>query len=129
MKKYTLVFLLAAFILGVGFTSDFAGVVGNYYGAKEDYSTELKLYDDSTFAYTATREFPFDVSEGNWVLKGDTVILNTTPCKNPDALNHVPVRTYHTFTDAKYVVKKNSLVPVINGKLVKDEAMDKEKQE
>lgn len=129
MKNYFRIVLVFISLGTFAFISDFNSVCGNYYGTKDDYSTELKLYDDSTFSYTATREFPFEVSEGNWILKGDTVILNTTPCKNPEALNHVPVRTYLTFTDAKYLVKKNSLVPLVNGKPVKGETMDKEKQD
>lgn len=101
----------------------FSEVCGNYYGEKEDYATELKLYDDSTFAYTAKREFPFQVSEGTWTLKNDTVTLNSIACPNPEALTHVPVRTYLLFTNAKYVYRKNSLLPIAKGKAVKSEIL------
>lgn len=117
--------LAALPLLLFSFTADFASVCGNYYGEKEDYATELKLYDDSTFAYTAKREFPFEVSQGTWTLKNDTVTLNSIACPNPEALTHVPVRTYLTFTNAKYVCKKNTLTPVAKGKAVKSEIMQK----
>lgn len=110
-------------LLFAGFTE----VCGNYYGEKEDYITVIRLYDDSTFDYTARREFPFEVSEGTWTLQSDTITLNSIPCPNPDALAHVPVRTYCTFVNAKYVYKKNSLVPISKGKAVKSEILLKEK--
>lgn len=103
--------------------SDFPEVCGNYYGEKEDYATALRLYDDSTFDYTAKREFPFEVSEGKWTLKNDTITLNSVACPNPEALTHSPVRTYLTLTNVKYVYKKNSLVPITKGKAVKSEMM------
>lgn len=109
--------------------TDFAEVCGNYYGEKDDYATEIKLYDDSTFAYSARREFPFEVSEGNWTLSNDTITLNSIECPNPEALTHVPVRTYLTFTNAKYVYKKNSLTPIHKGKPVKGEILLKEKEQ
>jgi hypothetical protein len=106
----------------------FADVCGNYYGLKDDYATEIKLYDDSTFAYTARREFPFEVSQGTWTLHNDTITLNSIPCPNPEALTHVPVRTYLTFTGAKYLYKKSTLIPVVRGKLQKGETLSQEKQ-
>ena len=123
MKIPTL--LAACSLLFLAFIADFTSVCGNYYGEKDDYATELKLYDDSTFAYTAKREFPFEVSQGTWTLKNDTVTLNSIACPNPEALTHVPVRTYLTFTNTKYVCKKNTLTPVVKGKAVKSEIMQK----
>lgn len=111
----------------LAFIPDFSEVCGKYFGGKDDYNTEIKLYDDSVFSYTASREFPFEVSEGKWTLVGDTVILNTTPCQNPELLEHVPKRTYITFTNARYLYKKAALYPVVNGKLVKSEILQKEK--
>ena len=122
--------LLATCVLGFGgyIVSTFAEVCGTYNGTREDYQTELKLYDDSVFEYTASREFPFEVSEGNWVLHGDTVVLNSIPCKNPEQLEHKPRRTYLTFTNSLYLYKKNTLIPVRNGKQVKIEGMSREKE-
>lgn len=118
-------FLLLLFIPFFVAFADFSEVCGKYYGEKDDYSTEIKLYDDSVFQYTATREFPFEVSEGTWILKGDTVILNTTPCTDSAALLHPPIRKYITFTNAKYLYRKNSLIPLNAGKLIKSEALIK----
>ena len=123
MRMVIPVFICALF--SFGFFTDFAEVCGKYYGEKDDYTTEIKLYDDSVFSYTATREFPFEVSEGNWILKGDTVILNTTPCSDPEALNHPPKRTYITFTNARYLYRKNSLVPLNGNKQLKDQILAK----
>lgn len=109
--------------------TDFAEVCGNYYGEKDDYATAIKLYDDSTFTYQARREFPFEVSEGTWTLSNDTITLNSIPCPNPDALTHPPVRTYHTFSDAKYVYKKNSLTPISKGKAAKGEILLKDSEQ
>ncbi len=119
--------LLFFFLFVFSFFADFADVCGYYYGEKDDFATEIKLYDDSTFTYSARREFPFEVSEGNWTLKGDTVVLTSVACKNPEALEHVPIRTYKAFTGEKYFYKKNSLTPVSNHKLIKSEILLKEK--
>ncbi len=107
--------------------TDFSEVCGNYYGEKDDYATEIKLYDDSTFRYTARREFPFEVSEGNWTLRNDTITLNSIACPDPEALTHVPVRTYLTFSNAKYVYRKSTLTPIVKGKLQKGEILSQEK--
>lgn len=119
--------LLFTSIFFLSFVADFSEVCGYYYGEKDDYVTEIKLYDDSTFKYTARREFPFEVSEGNWTLKGDTVILNSIPCPDPGALTHVPVRTYLTITGAEYLYRKNSITPIVKSKPVKSEILLKEK--
>jgi len=119
-------FLLVISLFFLSFISDFSEVCGNYYGEKEDYATEIRLYDDSTFRYTGKREFPFEVSQGNWTLKGDTVVLNSVPCPDPEALTHVPVRTYVLFTETKYFYKKNSITPVSKNKLLKGEVLQKE---
>jgi hypothetical protein len=124
MKVLIILFAFVFWLIG-----DFKEVCGNYYGEKDDYATAIKLYDDSTFSYQAKREFPFEVSEGTWTLSNDTVTLNSIPCPNPDALNHVPVRTYKVFTDAKYVYRKNSITPVAKGKAVKGEIMQKDTEE
>lgn len=121
------IIILVLFFPLLAFITDFADVCGNYYGTKDDYATEIKLYDDSVFKYTASREFPFEVSEGTWLLLGDTVVLNTTPCKDSAALEHIPRRTYVTFTNARYLHKKNSIIPIVNGKQVKSEILLKEK--
>ena len=108
--------------------TDFAEVCGTYTGEKDDYVAEFKLYDDSVFQYTGIREFPFEVSEGTWNLIGDTVILTTLPCKDPDALNRYPVRTYKTFTNERFLFRKNALIPIDhNNRLVKSESLQKEK--
>jgi hypothetical protein len=127
MKRTPLLFLSIVCFFLFAFTTTFTEVCGIYYGEKEDYATELKLYDDSTFAYTARREFPFEVTQGNWTLKNDTVTLNSIACPNPEALTHVPVRTYLTFTDVKYVYKADRLAPVVRGKLQKGETLSREK--
>lgn len=120
------IFYFSLLILLTSFT-DFSEVCGVYSGEKEDYIVELKLYDDSVFKYTASREFPFEISEGNWKLNGDTVVLTTTPCSNPEALQHPPIRTYISLTGKKYVFRKNTLTPVLaSGKLVKSEVLQKE---
>ncbi|MFM2017998.1 MAG: hypothetical protein RL007_1654 [Bacteroidota bacterium] len=115
--------LIAAALITVSF-HDYSSLSGTYVGTKEDYFTEIKLYDDSVFAYKATREFPFEVSDGKWLINGDTVILNSEPCANPELLQHPPVRTYKMFTKAKYLVKGNSLIPVSSsGKLQRGESL------
>lgn len=119
--------LLIVPLFFLSFVADFDEVYGYYYGEKEDYITEIRLYDDQTFDYTARCEFPFEVSEGIWSLKGDTVILNSEPCKDPERLTHVPVRTYKTIVNEKYFYKKSSITPIVNGKLVKSEILLKEK--
>jgi hypothetical protein len=119
------------YLLFLGILMSFSGaeeIIGVYSGLKDDYITELKLYDDSAFKYNAIREFPFEVSEGTWSLNGDTVCLITTPCTNPDALNRPPVRTYISLTGKKFLHRKNSLNPLsANGKLIRSEIMDKAK--
>lgn len=120
-------FLVIISLFFLSFIIDFSEVCGYYYGEKDDYVTEIKLYDDSTFKYTARREAPFEVSQGNWTLKGDTVILNSIACPDPAALTHLPVRTYLTFTDAKYLFRKNSITPIVKSKPVKSEILLKEK--
>ncbi len=118
------IFLLVLFS---AFT-DFTEVCGTYSGEKYDYIAELKLYDDSAFKYTALREYPFEVSEGTWTLNGDTVTITSSPCTDPGALNHGPVRTYIMFTNQKYLFKKNALIPISDkNKLVKSETLLKEK--
>jgi len=118
--------LTAAAFLAVSF-HDYSSLSGTYVGTKDDYYTEIKLYDDSVFAYKATREFPFEVSDGKWIIHGDTVILNSEPCANPELLQHPPVRTYKMFTKAKYLVKGNSLIPVSNsGKLQRGESLSRQ---
>jgi hypothetical protein len=124
MKKRYALLLLPVLL---AFTAGFDEVCGNYYGDKDDYTREIKLYDDSVFSYSARREFPFEVSEGTWLLKGDTVILNSTPCKDPEALNHPPFRTYRTITEEKYLFRKNTLIPLSGSKQVKSEILQKEK--
>jgi hypothetical protein len=119
--------LLFISVFFFSFIAGFSEVCGNYYGEKDDYVTEIKLYDDSTFRYTARRELPFEVSEGNWTLKGDTVVLNSIPCPDPAALTHLPVRIYLTFTDTKYFYRKNSLTPISRNKQLKGEILLKEK--
>lgn len=120
----TALILLAFAAFGV---HDYASLSGTYVGTKEDYYTEIKLYDDSVFSYKATREFPFEVSDGNWLLKGDTVILNSEECSNPELLQHPPIRTYIKFSNAKYFIKGNSLIPVSpSGKLTRSEALQKQ---
>lgn len=119
--------LFAATFIAVSF-HDYSSLSGTYAGTKDDYYTEIKLYDDSVFAYKATREFPFEVSDGKWLIKGDTVILNSEPCANPELLQHPPVRTYKMFTNAKYFVKGNSLLPVsASGKLQRGESLTRQK--
>jgi hypothetical protein len=120
--------LVLSFIIfsAFSFTADFTEVCGSYYGEKDDYATSIKLYDDSTFTYQARREFPFEVSEGVWTLSNDTITLNSIPCPDPDALTHVPVRTYHTFSDAKYLYKDKTLTPIAKGKLKKSEVLAQE---
>ncbi len=121
-------FLLLLFLPLLYFFTDFASVCGTYTGEKDDYVAEFKLYDDSVFQYTGIREFPFEVSEGTWNLIGDTVILTTLPCKDPDALLRLPIRSYKTFVDEKFLFKKNSLIPIDkNNRLVKSESLQKEK--
>jgi hypothetical protein len=124
MKLLTLIF---SFL--ILFFADFSEICGNYYGEKDDYAVCIKLYDDSTFTYQAKREFPFEVSEGIWTLKNDTITLNSIPCPNPDALTHPPVRTYHTFVNAKYHYRKNSLTPVSKGKAIKGEILLKDTEQ
>jgi hypothetical protein len=120
-------FLLISSVFFFSFIADFTEVCGYYYGEKDDYVTEIKLYDDSTYKYTAKQEYPFEVSEGKWTLKGDTVILNSLPCANPEALAHPPVRTYLTIVDEKYLYRKNSITPLRKDKLIKGEILSKEK--
>lgn len=125
MKKTFSFFIVS--LLSMAF-ADFSDVCGKYYGSKDDYNTEIKLYDDSVFSYTASRdELPFEVSEGNWTLSGDTVILNTTPCAHPELLEHIPKRTYITLTNSLYLYKKEALYPISKGKLQKSEILLKEK--
>lgn len=106
--------------------SDFTEVCGNYYGEKDDYATVIKLYDDSTFKFEAKREFPFEVSEGTWILSNDTITLNSIPCPNPDALAHPPIRTYQTFVNQQYFYKDKTLIPIVKGKLKKAEILAQE---
>jgi hypothetical protein len=122
MKTATIVFALFAVA-----AHDYSSLSGTYAGTKEDYFTEIKLYDDSVFSYKASREFPFEISDGNWLIKGDTVILNSVPCTNPELLQHPPVRTYKMFSNAKYYVKGNSLLPVsAAGKLQRGESLTRQ---
>lgn len=119
-------FLALCFVFFFMLFADFAEVCGNYYGEKDDYAICIKLYDDSVFTYEAKREFPFEVSEGTWTLKNDTITLNSIPCPNPDALAHPPVRTYQTFIDQKYLYKDKTIVPIVKGKLKKAEILAQE---
>lgn len=122
MKTAIIAFALLAVV-----SHDYTSLSGTYAGTKEDYFTEIKLYDDSVFSYKASREFPFEISDGNWLIKGDTVILNSVPCANPELLTHPPVRTYITFTNSKYVIKKNSLVPIgSGGKILRGESLTRQ---
>lgn len=122
MKTAIIAFALLAVV-----SHDYTSLSGTYAGTKEDYFTEIKLYDDSVFTYKASREFPFEISDGNWLIKGDTVILNSVPCANPELLTHPPVRTYITFTNSKYVIKKNSLVPIgSGGKILRGESLTRQ---
>ncbi|HTF05343.1 MAG TPA: hypothetical protein VK826_15040 [Bacteroidia bacterium] len=122
--------LLFLFVFLFSLFTGFTEVCGKYYGDKNGFGVEIKLYDDSTFRYTRSDEFPVEVSEGTWVLRNDTVIMNSTPCKDPEALQHVPVRTYLTITDGRYVYRKNSLTPIgSNGKAVKSEILQKASEE
>jgi hypothetical protein len=58
---------------------------------------------------------------------GDTVILNSEECSNPEMLQHPPIRTYIKFINAKYFIKGNSLIPVsASGKLTRSEALQKQ---
>lgn len=127
MKTSTLLLLFLFMVPICAFIAEFSDVCGNYYGAKDDYDTEIKLYDDSVFKYTGRREFPFEISEGTWTLNGDTVILNSVACKDPEALNHIPIRKYVTITNAKYLFRKDALIPIAGNKQVKSEMLQKEK--
>lgn len=118
---------LIAFAFFTLVSHDYSSLSGTYVGTKDDYFTEIKLYDDSVFSYKASSEFPFEVSDGKWLIKGDTVILNSEPCANPELLQHPPVRTYKMFMNAKYYVKGNSLLPVsASGKLQRGESLTKQ---
>lgn len=118
--------LIAATFIAVSF-HDYSSLSGTYVGTKDDYYTEIKLYDDSVFAYKATREFPFEVSDGTWLISGDTVILNSDPCANPELLQHPPMRTYKMFTNEKYYVKGNVLIPLTaTGKRKRGESLTKQ---
>jgi hypothetical protein len=122
--------LIFSSLFFLSFFDAFTDTCGRYAGSKDDYITELKLYDDSVFRYTASREFPFEVSDGTWIMKGDTVILNSIPCKDPAALNHPPLRTYVMFHESKYLHRKNSLTPLDKkNKLVKSEILQKASEE
>jgi hypothetical protein len=108
-------------------THDYSSLAGTYVGTKDDYYTQIKLYDDSVFSYKAMREFPFEVSDGNWLISGDTVILNSVECADPELLQHPPIRTYIKFRNTKYFIKGNSLIPVsVSGKLTRSEALQKQ---
>ncbi|GAB4148955.1 MAG: hypothetical protein Fur0041_22310 [Bacteroidia bacterium] len=117
--------LLPVFICLLPF-SDNTAISGHYYGFKDDRQVHLFLDDDNVYEWERRQDFPFEVSEGTWKQSGDTLILNSEPCKNPEALKQHPVRTYLNMDQVKFLILKNTLVPVRKNKLIKEEKLTKE---